>query len=99
MLAIAPTTEQKVKINSAPLTASGKPVTLTAPLTVSVTSGDGTFTQDPADFASFFAVSGSAAAATTYAVSYGGASDTVEMTVSAVPASTLGLTAGTPEPK
>lgn len=103
MVTTSCTTEQKVKITAAPTTASGKPAKLDAPLRVSVQSGTGTFTQDPADFDSFFAVSGDAAGGTTYVVEAGdGASaisDTVQLTVTAEAAATLGLSAGSPEPK
>ena len=77
------------------------------PLTITVKSGDGSFTQDAADATSFYAVSGEAPGDTEYQVD-GDAdlgegvttiTDLVTLTVTSAQAANFGLVAGTPEPK
>lgn len=105
--AIASTNEQKVKVTASPVTQSGGPAQVDGALTVTVQSGEGTFTQDAADPLSFYAVSGADPGTTVYVVSADadlGAGtvliqDTVEYVVSGAQAASFGLTAGTPEPK
>ena len=107
MFAIASTNEQKVPVTAAPVTASGGPAQVDGPLTVTVQSGEGTFTQDPGSPLSFYAVSGETPGTTVYLVSADadlGAGvvtieDTVEYAVSGAQAAAFGLTAGTAEPK
>lgn len=107
-LSIASTNEQKVKVTAAPTTATGKPTTIDGALTVAVVSGNATFTQDPADPLSFFAVSAdNDAGQTVFAVSADadlGAgvvtiTDQVTYDVSAAQASGFGFTSSPPEPK
>jgi hypothetical protein len=104
---IASNNEQKVKVTASPVTQSGGPAQVDGALTVMVQSGDGTFTQDPADPLSFYAVSGDAPGTTVYLVEADadlGAGtvliqDTVEYVVSGAQAASFGLTAGPAEPK
>lgn len=107
MVDVACNTEQKVKITASPKTASGKPAALDGPLRISVTAGDGTFTQDPAEPNAFYVVSGDGPGETRYRVE-GDAdlgtdekliSDEVVLTVTGVQAESFGLTVGSPEPK
>lgn len=107
MLGIACSTEEKVKVTAAPVTASGKPARFDGALNVSVQSGDGTFTQDPAEPNAFFAVSGDAPGTTVYLIEADadlGAGvttlqETVELEVAGVNAASFGLTAAAPEAK
>jgi hypothetical protein len=107
MLGLACSTEQKVKVTAAPVTAGGRPARFDGALTVTVQSGDGTFTQDAAEPNSFFAVSGDAPGTTVYLIEADadlGAGvitlqDTVELEVAGVNAASFGLTAGAPEAK
>jgi hypothetical protein len=107
MLGIASSTEEKVKVTAAPVTASNKPARFDGALSVSVQSGDGTFSQDAAEPNSFYAISGDAPGTTVYLIEADadlGAGvitlqDTVEYEVAGVNAASYGLTAGTPEPK
>lgn len=106
-LAIASSNEEQVPVTATPVSASGKPAQIDGALTVSVVSGDGTFTQDAAFPLMFKAVSGDLAGDTVYSVSADadlGAgvvtiSDTVTLTVTSAAAATLGLVAGPAEPK
>lgn len=107
MLGIASNNEQKVKVTASPVTSSGKPAQIDGALTITVQSGDATFTQDPADPKSFYAVSGDNPGTSVFLVEADadlGAgtesiSDTVEYEVSGAKAQSFGLTAGAPEPK
>jgi hypothetical protein len=106
-LQIASTNEQKVKVTASPVTSSGGPAQVDGALTITVQSGDGTFTQDAADPLSFYAVSGEAPGTTVYLVEADadlGAGvvliqDNVEYVVSGAQAASFGLVAGQPEPK
>jgi hypothetical protein len=107
MLGIACSTEEKVKVTAAPLTATGKPARFDGALKVTVQSGDGTVTQDPGEPNSFFAVSGDAPGTTVYLIEADAdlgtgiitLQDTVELEVAGVNAASFGLTAGAPEAK
>jgi hypothetical protein len=107
MLGIACNTDQKVKVTAQPTTAGGHPARFDGALRVSVQSGDGSVSQDPAEPNSFFAVSGDAPGETVYLVE-GDADlgegttliqDTVTLTVEGANAANFGLVAGSPEPK
>jgi hypothetical protein len=106
-LAIASSNEEKVLVTATPRTASGKPAQVDGPLTISVQSGEGTFTQDAASPLSFFAVSGDNGGDTVYNVSADadlGAgvveiTDTVTLTVTSATAVSFGLTSSAPVPK
>src|SRR5262245_54853695 len=104
-LATACTNEQKVPVQVVPTTESGNPTTLDGPITVTVSSGDGTV--EMIDALNFFAVSGVNLGDTVYQVS-GDADlgagvvtiqDAVTLSVTSAQAATLGLTAGAPVPK
>jgi hypothetical protein len=106
-LAVTCTNEEKIKVTAAPVTAEGNPAQIDGALTIEVQSGDGTFTQDPAEPLAFFAVSGTALGDTVYKVS-GDADlgsgvvtieDLVTLTVMGAQAKSFGLTAGAPEAK
>lgn len=107
MLSIACNNEQKVTVNAAPQSASGKPATIDGALTVTVQSGDGTVEQDPASPLSFKAVSGDGLGDTVFLVE-GDADlgagvvtiqDTVTLSVTSAVAANFGLSAGVTEPK
>ena len=101
MLSIACNNLQKITVTATP---NGP---LDGPLRVTVQSGDGTVEQDPATPLVFKAVSGPTASQTVYLVegdAKEGAgedfiSETVELTVSAAAATSLGMSAGAIELK
>ena len=62
------TNEQKIKCTATPTTAAGNPATLDGPMVISVVSGEGTFTQDPAEPSRFYVVSGANPGDTSYLV-------------------------------
>lgn len=104
---IASNNEQKVKVTASPVTSSGRPAQLDGALTITVQSGDSTFTQDPASPTEFFAVSSDTPGTTEYLVE-GDADlgagvvtiqDVVTYEVSGAQAASFGLVGGTPEPK
>lgn len=107
MFQVTCSNEQKIKVTVTPETASGKPARIDGALKVSVQSGDGTFTQDPADALSFYAVSGDALADTVFLVEADAdlgtgvlnIQDTVTLTVTGVNASSFGFTSAAPEAK
>lgn len=109
---------QKILLTAAPTyvdpnTGALVPAQIDGPLRVEVQSGDGTFSQDPADPLSFFAISGAGLGDTVYGVSADGdlspsvndITETVTLTVSAAPppptpqASAFGFTAAAAVPK
>lgn len=108
--AITSDSTQMVPVTASPTSASGAAATVDGALSVSITSGDGTFTQDPATPLAVTFLSGSAVGDTVYNVSVDadlGAgvtniSDVVTYTVTAPPvpqATAVGLVAGAPVPK
>jgi hypothetical protein len=106
-LSVSCTNEEKVTINAAPQSSSGKPATIDGPLVVTVVSGDGTVEQDPTSPLSFKAVSGDSASETVYDVA-GDADmgagvvtihDTVTLTVTSAVAANFGLSVGVTEAK
>lgn len=107
MLDITCTNEEKVPVTVVPVTSQGKPATLDGALRVSVTEGDGTFTQDPATPLQFFAISGDGLGVTTYLVEADAdlgegvklIQDTVTLTVGGALAANFGMTAGAPVAK
>ena len=105
MLELSCTNEQKIKVTVNPVPQAGLPVPLDGPIQVSVQSGDGTV--NPIDDTNFEVISGSNPGDTSYLVS-GDAdlgagietiSDIILLHVAGAKASSLGLTAGTPEIK
>jgi len=106
-LAIASTNEEQVPVTAAPVTASGRPAQVDGALTVTVQSGEGTFTQDAAEPLTFRAVSGDNPGTTVYLVEADAdlgsgvvsISDTVTYEVAGAQAASFGLSAGTVEPK
>lgn len=99
------TNEEKIKVTVNPVTLKGKPVPLDGPIQVSVQGGDGTV--EPVDDTNFYVVSGDNPGDTSFLVS-GDAdlgagveniSDIVILHVAGAKASSLGLTAGSPEVK
>lgn len=106
-LATACTTEQQVPITLAPLTEGGNPAPIDGLPTITVLSGDATFSQDPAEPLVFRVVSGPGAGTSEFRVDADAdldgdvrtISDTVTLTVTSAEAATLGLSAGAPEPK
>ena len=107
MLPIASSNEEKVEVVSNPTTTTGKPARFDGPIRVTVTSGEGTFTQDPATPNAFFAVSGDNPGTTEYLLEADadlGAGvtllqETVVYEVSGANAANFGLTANPPVPK
>lgn len=107
MVEINSTNEEKVKLTATPLTAAGHPAAIDGALRITVQSGDATFTQDPAEPNSFFAVSGDAPGDTVYLVEADadlGAGvtliqDSVTYHVAGAAAASFGLSASAPEPK
>lgn len=101
------TNEEKVKVTAAPVTSTGRPAQLDGALTVSVVSGDSTFTQDAAEPNSVFLVSSDTPGTTIYLIEADadlGAGivfiqDTVAIHVAGAMAAALGLTVGAPEAK
>lgn len=106
-LGVASNNEQKIKVTAQPQTTSGRPAQIDGAVRVSVQSGEATFTQDPAEPLSFFAVSGDNPGTTEYLVEADadlGAGvvniqDIVTYEVSGAQAANFGLVAGAPEPK
>lgn len=106
-LAIASTNEEQVPVTAAPVTASGRPAQVDGPLTVTVQSGSGTFTQDAATPLVVTFVSEDVAGQTVYSVSADadlGAgvvsiSDIVTYDYTSAAAASFGLSAGAAEPK
>mgnify|MGYP001600512360 CR=1 FL=1 len=107
MFDVACNNEQQIPVNSSPSTDTGRPAQVDGALIISVQSGDGTFSQDPATPLVFKAVSGPSAGQTVYLVEADadlGAgvrriSDTVTLTVTSAEAASFGFSAGVPEPK
>jgi len=107
MTGAACSNEQKIKVTANPKTTGGRPATFDGPIRISVQSGEGTFTQDPAEPNAFFAVSSDAPGTTVYLLEadadLGAGSiliqETVELEVSGANAANFGLTVGTAEPK
>lgn len=106
-LNIACTTEEKVKVTASPISKSGKAAKIDGALRVSVKSGSGTFTQDPAEPLSFYAVSGDDSGDTQYDIEADadlGAgvtliADMATLTVSSATAESFGLSSSAPEAK
>src|ERR1700741_2684075 len=109
-LPVSCTTEEKVKITVTPQTASGNTASIDGAVRVSVQSGAGSFTQDPAFPLEFYVVSGDVPGDTVYVVEADAdlgpgedqvslIQDTVTLTVNNVNAASFGLSAGAPEPK
>lgn len=106
-LAIASTNEEQVPVTAAPVTASGKPAQVDGALTITVQSGEGTFSQDAGEPLTFRAVSGDNPGTTVYLVEADadlGAgvvpiSDTVTYEVAGAQAASFGLSSGPVEPK
>lgn len=68
MVNVSSTNEQKIKLTAAPVTAAGHPAPLDGALVIEVVSGEGTFSQDPAEPLSFYVISGDNAGVTEYKV-------------------------------
>lgn len=106
-LTIACTTEEQVPVTASPVTSGGRPAQIDGPLRITVQSGSGTFSQDPAFPLVFKAISPDVADETVYGVAADadlGAgevliSDTVTANFSSAAAATFGLAAGPAEPK
>lgn len=106
-LSVACDTDQKVKVTATPVSSSGRPAQLHGPLRITVQSGNGTFTQDPATPNEFYVVSPDEPGATEYLVQ-GDADlgegetliqDTVSADFTSATATSFGLSAGPAEPK
>lgn len=106
-LSVTITNEEAIDITANPVTSTGKPAKIDGALSVSVVSGDSTFTQDPATPNMVTLVSSDNPGDTQFAVSADadlGAgvetiSDVVTLTVAGAKAVQLGLVAGTPRAK
>lgn len=101
------TNEEKITVTASPTTTTGRPASLDGPLRVSVISGSGSFTQDPAVPNTVTLVSGDDPGDTSYLIE-GDADlgagvtliqDTAVLHVAGAQAAALGLVAGAPEPK
>ena len=106
MLDLTITNEQKVKVTVNPVTEAGSPVTLDGPITVAVSSGDGTFEVQP-DNVSVYLISGDQPGDTVFTIS-GDAdlgegvvnvTDLVNLHVDGAQAAALGMVASEPELK
>jgi hypothetical protein len=106
-LNIASTNEEQVPVTAAPVTASGKPAPVDGALFITVQSGEGTFSQDPAFPLVFKAISGDNPGETVYLVEADAdlgegivtISDIVTYNVTSALAASFGLAAGPAEPK
>lgn len=104
---VACNNESKITVILTPLTPEKNPTTIDGPLTITVQSGDGTFSQDPAKPLEFKAISGAFLADTVYLVSGDGdmgagvatIQDTVTLTVGSANAASFGFSAGVIEAK
>ena len=101
------TNDEQIPVTAVPRSSSGRPAPVEGPIRVSVQSGEGTFSQDPASPLMFKAVSGDNPGETVYLVSADadlGAgevliSDIFTLTVTSATAANIGLSAGPAEPK
>lgn len=106
-LEVACTTDEKIVITAAPVTAGGHAAQVDGPLKVTVVSGDGTVAQDPATPLVFEVISGDAPGTTEFLVEADAdlgegvetIQDTVTLVVEGAKAAQFGLTAAAPVPK
>jgi hypothetical protein len=104
-LTVQSTNEEKIRITVVPVTSTGSPAALDGPVRVSVVSGDGS--SATIDDLSFFVISSDDPGDTTYLIEADAdlgagivlVQDTITYTVLGALATSLGLVAGTPEPK